>query len=134
MDLSELTGTTGRLPPTAIRATLLAGSRTRMRHGRSLFAFRLHQFISKGGSVYATAEPSGTRDDRHGLPGGPSRDPGAAAVPAGVLPGVRPGVPDGHPDRGQEGIGHLDARHGMSRLTRTQPTGTCTCRMPTLAQ
>lgn len=47
---------------TAIRATLLAGSRTgRPETNRPLFAFRLHQFLSKGGSVYATAEPETTR-------------------------------------------------------------------------
>lgn len=41
----------------AIQATLLAGSRARHPEtGRPLFAFRLHQFISKGGSVYVTAE------------------------------------------------------------------------------
>lgn len=46
----------------AIKATLLAGSRTADPHtGRPLFAFRLHQFLSKGDSVYVTLE---TADDR----------------------------------------------------------------------
>lgn len=45
----------------AIRATLLAGSRTKTETGRSFFAFRLHQFLSKGGTVYSTAEPASTR-------------------------------------------------------------------------
>lgn len=41
----------------AIQATLLAGAQARHPEtGRPLFAFRLHQFISKGGSVYVTAE------------------------------------------------------------------------------
>ncbi len=47
---------------TAIRATLLAGSRTfHPDTGRPLFAFRLHQFLSKGGSVYTTTEPEAVR-------------------------------------------------------------------------
>lgn len=60
--LADLTGADPRLAANAIRATLLAGSRTKdPGTGRSLFAFRLHQFISKGGSVYCTAEPVDTR-------------------------------------------------------------------------
>ncbi|NNU27308.1 DEAD/DEAH box helicase [Isoptericola sediminis] len=50
----------------AIRATLLAGSRVRdPRNNRPLFAFRLHQFISKGASVYVTAEPESEREILH---------------------------------------------------------------------
>jgi ATP-dependent helicase YprA (DUF1998 family) len=46
----------------AIQATLLAGSQARHSEtGRPLFAFRLHQFISKGGSVYVTAESEAER-------------------------------------------------------------------------
>lgn len=42
----------------AIRNLLLAGSRTRHpEHGRPLFAFRLHQFISKGDTVHVSLEP-----------------------------------------------------------------------------
>ncbi|WP_301850590.1 DEAD/DEAH box helicase [Rhodococcus pyridinivorans] len=60
--LSELTGREERNADIAIRATLLAGSRTRHAEtGRPLFAFRLHQFLSKGGSVFATVEPEATR-------------------------------------------------------------------------
>ncbi|EHB48617.1 DEAD/DEAH box helicase domain protein [Mycolicibacterium rhodesiae JS60] len=40
---------------------LLTGSRTRDSQGRSLFAFKLHQFIGKGDTVYTTLEPSETR-------------------------------------------------------------------------
>ncbi len=55
--LAALTRTDATRCATAIRATLLAGSRTtNERTGRPLFAFRLHQFLSKGGSIYATAE------------------------------------------------------------------------------
>ncbi len=46
----------------AIRATLLAGSQSRHPDThRPLFAFRLHQFVSKGGSVFVTAEAEQTR-------------------------------------------------------------------------
>ncbi len=60
-DLSEQTGVDRERCGNAIRATLLAGSRVKTGSGRSFFAFRLHQFLSKGGSVYATAEPVSTR-------------------------------------------------------------------------
>lgn len=46
----------------AIRATLLAGSQSRHPEtNRPLFAFRLHQFVSKGGSVFVSAEAEKTR-------------------------------------------------------------------------
>ncbi|MER6971188.1 DEAD/DEAH box helicase [Nocardioides sp. NPDC000445] len=51
----------------AIRATLMAGA-TKAFHPetrRPLFAFRLHQFISKGASVYVTAEAEETRLIEH---------------------------------------------------------------------
>ncbi len=55
--LSELTNQQQAMTAAAIRATLLAGSRTKNpENGRPLFAFRLHQFISKSGSVFVTAE------------------------------------------------------------------------------
>lgn len=60
--LAEISGHSESNADTAIRATLLAGSRTMHPDtGRPLFAFRLHQFLSKGGSVYATAEPESSR-------------------------------------------------------------------------
>lgn len=40
---------------------LLRAHDVRDADGRSLFAFKLHQFISGGGKVYATLEPSGKR-------------------------------------------------------------------------
>ncbi|MGW1144519.1 DEAD/DEAH box helicase [Streptomyces sp. NPDC002454] len=47
----------------AIRATLQAGAAARSpEENRPLFAFRLHQFLSKGGSVYVSLEPEA---DRH---------------------------------------------------------------------
>ncbi|MGV0721040.1 DEAD/DEAH box helicase [Mycolicibacterium elephantis] len=40
---------------------LLAGSRARDPQGRALFAFKLHQFIGKGDTVYTTLEPPAKR-------------------------------------------------------------------------
>lgn len=55
--LAALTQQTEHLCRNAIRATLLAGSAAKHPdNGRSFFAFRLHQFLSKGGSIYVTAE------------------------------------------------------------------------------
>ncbi|GAA0479685.1 RNA helicase [Actinoplanes capillaceus] len=76
--LAELTGCRQELCATAIRATLLAGSRTRdAQTGRPLFAFRLHQFLSKGGTVYTTLEPVASRAIETTfqvvLPGSPER-------------------------------------------------------------
>jgi ATP-dependent helicase YprA (DUF1998 family)/very-short-patch-repair endonuclease len=61
--LAALTGCDERACSDAIRACLLAGSQaephptTRVRP----FAFRLHQFISRGDTVYATLEPPAVR-------------------------------------------------------------------------
>lgn len=44
-----------------LRKLLLAGSRARDPQGRSLFAFKLHQFIGKGDTVYTTLEPVKSR-------------------------------------------------------------------------
>jgi ATP-dependent helicase YprA (DUF1998 family)/very-short-patch-repair endonuclease len=62
---AELAAQTG-LPPeratAALRHALLAGSRVQdPATGRPLFAFKLHQFISRGSSAYATIEPEDTR-------------------------------------------------------------------------
>ncbi|WGT47296.1 DEAD/DEAH box helicase [Tessaracoccus lacteus] len=46
----------------AIQRCLLEGSEVRhLRTGRPLFAFRLHQFISKGDTLYVSLEPEDTR-------------------------------------------------------------------------
>ncbi|KPC81522.1 DEAD/DEAH box helicase [Streptomyces sp. NRRL S-4] len=46
----------------AIEAVLRAGAEARHpRHRRPLFAFRLHQFLSKGDTVYTSFEPAGQR-------------------------------------------------------------------------
>lgn len=62
-DLGELTGMPHDACAAALRATLLAGSRVRDPEAhRTLFAFRLHQFLSKGSSIFTTAE---SPDARH---------------------------------------------------------------------
>ena len=60
--LAEATGLDVPQCAAALRAALLAGSRTRHPdHGRPLFAFRLHQFFSKGDTVYASLETEAER-------------------------------------------------------------------------
>lgn len=61
---AELAVLTGR-PPTeceaALQAVLLAGASALNSSGRPMFAFRLHQFLSKGDTVYTSLEPEDTR-------------------------------------------------------------------------
>ena len=61
----QLAGLTGAAPEKcarAIKETLQAGSRiSNPATGRPVFAFRLHQFLSKGDNVYVTLETPGTR-------------------------------------------------------------------------
>ena len=45
----------------AIRRTLMAGYRVRNEQGRPTLAFRLHQFVSKGQSVFCSPEPEDVR-------------------------------------------------------------------------
>lgn len=59
--LAEMTGADVKTAANAIRATLLAGANAKNSIGRSFFAFRLHQFLSKGGNVYATPESPSDR-------------------------------------------------------------------------
>lgn len=59
--LATLTGTEKTLAATAIRATLLAGAKAKNPIGRAFFAFRLHQFLSKGGNVFASPESPSAR-------------------------------------------------------------------------
>lgn len=63
---------------TALRDTLLAGAAARHpRTGRSLFAFRLHQFLSKGDAIYASLESEASRhitgQYQTTVPGAPAR-------------------------------------------------------------
>lgn len=60
--LAELTELPAATTTAAIRATLLAGSQVKDPDtGRPLFAFRLHQFLSKGDTVYVSVEPEDSR-------------------------------------------------------------------------
>jgi ATP-dependent helicase YprA (DUF1998 family)/very-short-patch-repair endonuclease len=59
--LAEQTCVDEKTCETALRGLLLAGSRARDQQGRTLFAFKLHQFIGKGDTVYVTLEPPPTR-------------------------------------------------------------------------
>lgn len=60
-ELAKLTGTEEDQCDLALRETLLAGSRVRGDDGRTLFAFKLHQFIGKGDTAYVTLDPPETR-------------------------------------------------------------------------
>jgi len=60
--LSKLTGVEKEICEEAIRGTLLNGFECQHpQTSRPLFAFRLHQFISRGGSVYASLEEPSKR-------------------------------------------------------------------------
>ncbi|TVT55315.1 DEAD/DEAH box helicase [Amycolatopsis rhizosphaerae] len=59
--LEELTGIEQAICAKALRDTLLAGSRVRDETGRTLFAFKLHQFIGKGDTAYVTLAQPGER-------------------------------------------------------------------------
>ncbi len=59
--LAELTGRSAFQCRMAIESTLLAGSSLRGPNGRPIFAFRLHQFLSKGDTVYASIGAEGDR-------------------------------------------------------------------------
>jgi hypothetical protein len=61
-ELAKFTSTSQEDAAEALRAILIAGSRVlEPSTGRPIFAFKLHQFVSRGSSVYATVEPE---DDR----------------------------------------------------------------------
>ncbi|GAA2073696.1 DEAD/DEAH box helicase [Microbacterium hatanonis] len=59
--LATIVGADEKESANAIRATLLAGANAKNAIGRSFFAFRLHQFLSKGGNVYASPESPAKR-------------------------------------------------------------------------
>jgi ATP-dependent helicase YprA (DUF1998 family) len=61
-ELAAATGLPAGECDRALRAVLLAGSRQRDTFGRTLFAFRLHQFVGKGDTVYVSLEAP---DSRH---------------------------------------------------------------------
>jgi superfamily II DNA/RNA helicase/very-short-patch-repair endonuclease len=55
-ELSWLTGETESVCETAIRAVLMAGNSIKLPSGYPMFAFRLHQFISRGDTAYSSLE------------------------------------------------------------------------------
>lgn len=59
--LSKLTGHDEDACDRAIRAALLRGYELRDKFDRPIFAFRVHQFVSKGDAVYASPEPESER-------------------------------------------------------------------------
>jgi ATP-dependent helicase YprA (DUF1998 family) len=76
-ELSRVTGGPESLCETAIRTVLMAGNSIKLPSGYPMFAFRLHQFISRGDTAYSSLEspderfvtltgqkyvPNGTRD------------------------------------------------------------------------
>jgi very-short-patch-repair endonuclease len=61
MALAELTGLDRDLCEARLRKALLSGYLCRDENDHPLFAFRLHQFVSKGDSVYASPEPESVR-------------------------------------------------------------------------
>ncbi|WP_273938651.1 DEAD/DEAH box helicase [Kutzneria chonburiensis] len=77
--LSGLTHADQAVCESAIRDTLLAGSRARDSGGRALFAFKLHQFIGKGDTAYVTLDRPGTRylttQYQRSAPHGPAGQP-----------------------------------------------------------
>ncbi len=59
--LAEATGVEAATCEAQLRQALLTGYLCRDAHERPLFAFRLHQFVSKGDAVYASPEPEDKR-------------------------------------------------------------------------
>lgn len=60
-ELAGLTGVDRKTCEDALRQALLSGYLCRDEHDRPLFAFRLHQFVSRGEAVYASPEPESER-------------------------------------------------------------------------
>ncbi len=60
-ELAKITGEPADRCAEAIQAALMAGSAAKTSTDRPLFAFRLHQFLSKGDTVYVSIEDEATR-------------------------------------------------------------------------
>lgn len=60
-ELNQLTGVAEDTCREQLRNLLLTGSQVRDPGGRPLFAFKLHQFIGKGDTVYTTLNPPASR-------------------------------------------------------------------------
>jgi ATP-dependent helicase YprA (DUF1998 family) len=77
-ELVEKTGLPAQQCDTALRAVLDAGNAAEQRPGEPVFAFRLHQFLSSGGSVYATLEAPDARSFSSEGPFYAPKEPGRA--------------------------------------------------------
>ena len=131
--LARQTGVDADACSTRLREMLVVGSGVKTPEDQSVFAFKLHQFVGQGDSVYATLQ---AKEDRSLTLKGQSWAPRrgqAIALPARVLPDLWAGVlrrpiPDGEgqPDA-DELSGHLrpGRRRGgaedRSRLPRAGP-------------
>jgi hypothetical protein len=98
--LVEETGLGPTLCRARLRAVLEAGNAATLPSGEPVFAFRLHQFLASGGSVYATLEAPGARllsTEGAGLRREGRRERAEAALSARLLPRVRAGelTPEG---------------------------------------
>ena len=92
--LVEATGLGPELCRSQLRAVLEAGNAATLPSGEPVFAFRLHQFLASGGSVYATLEGPGVRaalDRGPGVCVQRRRGRAQGSLPARVLPRVRAG-------------------------------------------
>ena len=78
-----------------LRKVLEAGNVAGLGEDKQVFAFRLHQWLSSGSSIYATLEPPDAREFRIG--GTIQGRCGACPVSLGVLSRVRPGLLPGVP-------------------------------------
>jgi superfamily II DNA/RNA helicase len=75
--LAELSEVPEAVADTALKAILEDGNAARLSQDEPFFAFRLHQFLSSGSSVFATIESGGERefsiDGKYALPGEKNR-------------------------------------------------------------
>jgi ATP-dependent helicase YprA (DUF1998 family) len=77
--LTEVTGATPEVSRERLRELLTQGGQLRRDDGGMAFAFKLHQFIGQGRAVYATLEPTATR--QFSLEGQAFAGPGRLFVP-----------------------------------------------------
>lgn len=91
-NLSESTGIEVQACEERLREIFLSGSQIKMPDGNPFFAFKLHQFISQGRTVYATLEhPSARFLTLEGQYYAPSERKNGFFIPF-FLPGLRPGL------------------------------------------
>ena len=108
--LSEASGLSVETCEAKLRDLLAAGNGLRNETGEPLFAFRLHQFLAAGGTVYATLEPPGEGPKAKAFYGRAVLCRRwrwrKAVVPARVLPRVRTRLLHGESPRGSVSNGN----------------------------